>query len=884
MKTKITPLFVIALAIFSTNSKAQSVSFTNLPNQPSDNIISIVNDPTSNDIYAAGTLKVIKSIDSGATWSLTGNTGAANLNVIYFTPSGQLYAGVDKTNGTNLGLIKYIKTTDTWTAVAGSPQDITAIVEDNSGNLIVGTGSTGNYGASNPINKSSGMYYYTVATSTWSAINTGLPSVPTYTVFPFIKSLVKTVAGTVIAATYGNGVLQFNGATWSNYGTGLSTNYINTLALTSTGSLLAGTDIGVSVVSNAASAWSVISSGLPANKPVRTLSINSSGTFFAGLGFYHYQNGTMAGDIYSSSNNGTSWLNTSTGYTGGVVYSICSHPSGNLFIGSAGIWKSLNNAASWAYSMTGVKLANQTIKLTKNSAGDIFVMCHNNLLGTRLPYGGVFKSTDNGVTWQQIVNGIKAQNLDEIFVDSQDNIWLSGSILKSNANGTNTIWGTPELYKSTNGGNTWVQNTSIVAASGSYNHIKESSNGKLFVASSWGTGQTNISSSTDYNTFDNSLNMPPNNGNFSFGLATNSNNDVFLGTEINGIMRSTSNGASGTFIPITTGSTYTASTPCPLGNTGVFVDPYSQYVFGTGTNGTTTGIRYYASTNTNNGTNMFPFLNFPPTFTAAADVAFSNTGKMYTLVQSSQFNQVGIYETQGPFNTNSAFTKAISTGTLSYYFNSLYIDKCGYLYGTYQGGGISISNGHVNSPSQSILALPTNNAINVSITPLLTWNASCLADSFNIEIATTPSFLSTIVSQANILGNNYSVLTGTLNPSTTYYWRVYGTNNVGVGSWSSIFNFTTDLAPLSIQTQDLHGAFDIYPNPTNSFVNIVLRENKFAANKIIIYDLTGKEIKSLDVKSNMDSLQIDVSTFSKGSYLLTLQSDEMKYSKIFTVK
>ena len=40
------------------------ISFANLPNQPPDNIISIVTDPTNNDLYAAATLKVIRCVNN----------------------------------------------------------------------------------------------------------------------------------------------------------------------------------------------------------------------------------------------------------------------------------------------------------------------------------------------------------------------------------------------------------------------------------------------------------------------------------------------------------------------------------------------------------------------------------------------------------------------------------------------------------------------------------------------------------------------------------------------------------------------------------------------------------------------------------------------------
>ena len=770
--------FLTILILCSLSSTAQ-ISFTNLPNQPPDNIISIVTDPSNNDIYAAATLKVIKSVDNGVSWTATANPGTINLNLVYFTAAGQLYAGTDRSNTNSVGLVKYNKATNVWSEVLGAPQDITAMVEDNTGNLILGTGTTGNYGAANPVNKGTGFYYYNTIANTFTSINSGLPNVPTYAVFPFIKSLVKNSTGIIYAATYGNGVLKWNGTGWSNYGTGISNAYINTLKLNLNDSLYAGTDAGISVVSNAGGAWSNVSTGLPANKPVRTISLDAAGKIYAGLGFYHYQNGNMAGDIYTSPNNGTSWQNANTGYVGGVIYALIAHPSGNVFAGSAGVWKSANSGALWTYSMAGVKVANQTIKMVENSVGDIFVMCRNNQLGTRLPYGGVFRSTDKGVTWMQMVEGIKAQGLREIFIDSHDNIWLSGSIIRPNANGTGTIWGTPELYKSVNNGLTWVKNTSIVVASDVYNHIAETKNGKIYVASSFGTGVTNLSSSTDYNTFDNTLNLPPNNGNYSYGLAVNNANDVFQGTETKGIMRSTSNGAPGSFSTVTAG-----------GNTTVYVDPYSQYVFSSA--GPDPTIHFNYSTNINNGANMFALSNYPTFWANTQDMAFTNTGKIYCAVNSSHFNQVGLYLMQSPVTTNSAFTMLINFGTFSFYFNTLYIDKCGYLYGVAQGGGISVSTLPVNTPLQSTLNIPVNNAANISSTPTLSWTPVCTPDSFRLQIATDSLFVNTIYNKATITTNYFQLPAGVLINTNKFYWRVAAVNAAGVGKWSAINNFDTD--------------------------------------------------------------------------------------------
>lgn len=790
-------LHIVCLCSFL--SSTAQISFTNLPNQPPDNIISIVTDPTNNDVYAAATLKVIRSVNNGTSYTLTANTGAQNLNLIYFAAAGQLYAGADKTNTSAVGLVQYNKATNVWSEVLGSPQNITAIVEDNTGNLILGTGTTGNYTAANPINKGNGFYYYNIGANTFTLMNTGLANVPTYSVLPFVKALAKNSAGVIFAATYGGAVYKLTGTTWATFGTGLNNPNISALKFNSNDSLYAGTDVGVSVISNAGVVWSNISTGLPANKPVRSITIDAAGKLYAGLGFYHYQLGNMAGDIYASINSGTSWQNTNTGYVGGIIFSILAHPSGNVFAGSAGVWKSTNSGGLWGYAMSGVKIANQTIKMVENAAGDIFVLCRNNLLGTRLPFGGVFRSTDNGITWVQIVNGINAQGLDELFADGQNNIWVSGKVFKSNANGTGTVWGTPELYKSTNNGNTWVKNTSIVVASDSYNYIAETKTGKLYVASSFGNGQTNLSSSTDYNTFDNTLSLPPTNGNHSFGLVVNNNNDVFHGTETAGLRRSTTNGAAGSFSTVTVVGA----------NTGANIDPITQNIYCNVGNVLTPNVNLYCSTN--NGNSFFPLNNFPQIWAGADDMAFTNTGKIYTAVNSSHFNQVGLYLSQSPITTNSAYTMLINFGTFSFYFNTLYINKCGYLYGVAPGGGISVSTLPVNTPLQSTLNLPANNATGVVLTPTLTWTPVCTPDSFRLQIALDTFFTGVIIDQPLITTNNYNVLPGLLTPNTKYFWRVYAVNAAGVGKWSTVNSFTT-LSILPVTFISFDGSYDIFKN------------------------------------------------------------------------
>ncbi|MFY7740366.1 MAG: DUF7619 domain-containing protein [Flavobacterium sp.] len=79
----------------------------------------------------------------------------------------------------------------------------------------------------------------------------------------------------------------------------------------------------------------------------------------------------------------------------------------------------------------------------------------------------------------------------------------------------------------------------------------------------------------------------------------------------------------------------------------------------------------------------------------------------------------------------------------------------------------------------------------------------------------------------------------------------------------------------SLKTTDFDSSnFVLYPNPTNSNVNISLLNSSEAINSVEIHDLLGKKIKEV-LNSSSNDVNIDVSDLSKGVYLvqITTQSD-----------
>ena len=79
----------------------------------------------------------------------------------------------------------------------------------------------------------------------------------------------------------------------------------------------------------------------------------------------------------------------------------------------------------------------------------------------------------------------------------------------------------------------------------------------------------------------------------------------------------------------------------------------------------------------------------------------------------------------------------------------------------------------------------------------------------------------------------------------------------------------------SLKTTDFDSSnFVLYPNPTNSNINVSLLNSSEAINTIEIHDLLGKKIKEV-LNSSSNDVNIDVSDLSKGIYLvqITTQSD-----------
>ena len=125
---------------------------------------------------------------------------------------------------------------------------------------------------------------------------------------------------------------------------------------------------------------------------------------------------------------------------------------------------------------------------------------------------------------------------------------------------------------------------------------------------------------------------------------------------------------------------------------------------------------------------------------------------------------------------------------------------------------IATINNNPSPPNAPTLNSPQNLATNVNLNPILTWNTTLNATSYNVQVSNSNNFNTTILNQSNISGTTIQ-LTGLTN-NLTYYWRVRAANASGNSAWSEIRSFTT------ISTLPTIPDAPVLISPSNSATNI----------------------------------------------------------------
>lgn len=180
---------------------------------------------------------------------------------------------------------------------------------------------------------------------------------------------------------------------------------------------------------------------------------------------------------------------------------------------------------------------------------------------------------------------------------------------------------------------------------------------------------------------------------------------------------------------------------------------------------------------------------------------------------------------------------------------------------------------------------PPNGSNGNSISPLLDWEPYILPSSgiedsiwYGIQLSTDSAFTTTLVNADTVTITQYQVPSGILNHNVRYFWRVKAINIGGEGPWSPVWNFRTGLVGLNQTGNEIPEKFNLYanyPNPFNPVTTIRFDIPEQSFTKLVIYDLLGKEVKTLvnmQLQAGSYTAQLNADDLSSGIYLYRIET------------
>jgi len=81
---------------------------------------------------------------------------------------------------------------------------------------------------------------------------------------------------------------------------------------------------------------------------------------------------------------------------------------------------------------------------------------------------------------------------------------------------------------------------------------------------------------------------------------------------------------------------------------------------------------------------------------------------------------------------------------------------------------------------------------------------------------------------------------------------------------------TTVAENLSIEESVLQNAVSLFPNPVSDYLNV---NNKNPIKQISIYDVQGRQLKTIALTGNTTATKVDLSTLSKGVYFVNIKTE-----------
>ncbi|CAN5523085.1 hypothetical protein BH10BAC5_BH10BAC5_23260 [soil metagenome] len=174
----------------------------------------------------------------------------------------------------------------------------------------------------------------------------------------------------------------------------------------------ATTNFGVWRSTNSGNNWVSLNNGIASNMDAQKILRTTSGTLLVAGGLTN--NSSV---IYSSSNNGDSWVSRATPAAGEINGFYQNLNSIYCFTNSDGIYKSSNEGSSWVKIITDVPSGINVKSLVINSLGHFFISVTPATVNGNF-YGGVYRSTNSGSNFAQVNNGLVDAFVNSLAIDN----------------------------------------------------------------------------------------------------------------------------------------------------------------------------------------------------------------------------------------------------------------------------------------------------------------------------------------------------------------------------------------------------------------------------------------------------------------------------------
>ncbi|MDA9812102.1 glycosyl hydrolase, partial [Flavobacteriaceae bacterium] len=183
--------------------------------------------------------------------------------------------------------------------------------------------------------------------------------------------------------------------------------------------------------------------------------------------------------------------NVGPAFLSGRISDIVTHPENSnvwyVAVGSGGVWKTENAGTTWSPIFDDQSTySTGCITLDPSNPSTVWVGSGENVGGRHVAYGdGIYKSTDDGKTWKNM--GLKnSEHISEIIVhpDNSDVVWVAVQ---------GPLWskgGERGLYKTTDGGANWKQVLGNNEWTGVTDIMVDPRNPQIIYAATWDRHRT----------------------------------------------------------------------------------------------------------------------------------------------------------------------------------------------------------------------------------------------------------------------------------------------------------------------------------------------------------------------------------------------------------